>query len=64
MVYRKACANIQAAWDTVSAKWSAEVKSKYFDQIYLSLLSEADGIYQRNDNLETYAEDCINSLHI
>ena len=64
MDYRKACEDIQAAWDAVSAKWSAEVKSKYFNQIYLPLLSEADGMYQRNDNLEDYAESCINSLRV
>lgn len=64
MAYRKAYEDIQAAWDTVSAKWSAEVKSKYFNQIYLPLLSEADGMYQRNDNLEDYAESCINSLRV
>lgn len=64
MAYRKACEDIQAAWDVLSAKWSAEVKSKYFNQIYLQLLSEADGMYQRDDNLEDYAESCVNLLRI
>lgn len=62
MAYHKASEDIQAAWDALTSKWNAEVKSKYFNQIYLSLLSEADGMYQRNENLEDYAESCINSL--
>lgn len=63
MAYRKASEDIQAAWDALTSKWNAEVKSKYFSQIYLPLLSEADGMYQRNENLEDYAESCVNSLH-
>ena len=62
MAYYKASEDIQAAWDALTSKWNAEVKSKYFSQIYLPLLSEADGMYQRNENLEDYAESCVNSL--
>jgi hypothetical protein len=62
MADKKACDEIQNAWDTVSAKWSAEVKSRYFSQIYLPLQDEAEGIYQRNDDLEAYAEECVRSL--
>lgn len=62
MAYYKASEDIQAAWDALTSKWNAEVKSKYFSQIYLPLLSEADGIYQCNENFEDYAERCINSL--
>ena len=58
MAYRKASEDIQAAWEALTPKWNAEVKSKYFNQLYLPLLSEADGIYQRNENLEDYAESC------
>lgn len=63
MVYHKASEDIQAAWDSLTSRWNAEVKSKYFSQIYLTLLSDADGMYQRNENLEDYAESCVNSLH-
>jgi len=62
MAYHKASENIQDAWDALTSKWNAEVKSKYFNQIYLSLLSEADGIYRRNEKLEDYVEGCVNSL--
>ncbi len=48
----------------VSAKWSADVKTQYFNKIYIPLLSEAEGIYQRNDELEDYAENCLNSLRV
>ena len=63
MAYHKASEDIQAAWDALTSKWNAEIKSKYFNQIYLPLLSEADGIYRRNENLEDYAEKCIKYLH-
>lgn len=62
MEYRKASEDIQVAWDTLTTKWSAEIKPKYFNQIYLPLISEANDIYQRNKNLEDYAESCVNSL--
>ena len=62
MAYRKVCEAIQEAWDAVSAKWSADVKSKYFDLILLPLLSEANEMYQRNENLENYAENCTSNL--
>ena len=61
MSYRKACEELQLAWDTVSEHWSAEAKSKYFSQIYSSLMSEANGMYQRNDDLENYAQQCVQS---
>lgn len=64
MAYHKASEDVQAAWDALHFKWNAEVKSKYFNQIYLPLLSEADGMYQRNENLEYYAESCRSSLGI
>ena len=59
-----ACDELQAAWDAVSTRWSAEAKSKYFNLIYLPLLEEADGNYKRNEDLEDYAESCIDYLHI
>lgn len=61
---RKACEEIQSAWGTLSGKWSAEIKSRYYSKIYLRLLEEAESIYQRNDDLEIYAQDCLNSLGI
>lgn len=62
MAYRKVCEAIHEAWDAVSAKWSADAKSKYFDLILLPLLSEANEMYQRNENLEYYVENCISNL--
>lgn len=62
MERRKACVEIQNAWDVVSAKWSADVKSKYFSQVFLPLLTEAEAIYQRNDDLDDYAEACVNAF--
>ena len=64
MTYHKASEDIQTAWDTLTLKWSAEAKSKYFNQLFLPLCSEADGIYTRNENLEDFAENCLYSLHI
>ena len=64
MAYRKACEEIEAAWDTLSARWSAEIKSPYFTQLYLPLLTEAEGMYRRNEDLESYAENCVRSLHV
>ena len=64
MANRKVCEEIQEAWDMVSAKWSADVKTQYFNKLYIPLLSEAEGIYQRNDELEDYAENCLNSLRV
>lgn len=62
MAYHKASEDIQLAWDILTSKWSAEVKSKYFDQILEPLYITAEGIYQRNELLEEYAENCVNSL--
>ena len=62
MALGKACDEIQAAWDEVSSKWTAEVKAKYFAQIYLPLLSEADEVYLQNQKLEDYAGRCLASL--
>lgn len=62
MSYRKACEALRAAWDDVSAKWSAEAKSQYFSKRYLPLLDEAEGMYRRSDDLEDYAEHCLQSL--
>ena len=62
MAYHKASEEIQSAWDALMSKWSAEAKSKYFNLIFLPMLSEADGMYQRNENLENYVENCVNSL--
>lgn len=63
MSYRRVCDEIEAAWDTISEKWIAEAKTNYYSKIYLSLLSEADGMYQRNDDLETYAKQCTASVN-
>ena len=62
MAYHKVSEELQAAWDALSSKWNAEVKSKYFNQIFLPLLLESDQMYQRNENLEEYAKNCVNSL--
>lgn len=62
MAYHKASEDIQAAWDALESKWKAEVKSKYFYQIYQPLIDESDGMYRRNEDLEDYAERCKISL--
>lgn len=64
MAYHKATEDIQTAWDELSNKWNAEVKSKYFTQLYSTLMSETDDMYIRNEKLEDYAESCIRSLDV
>ena len=59
-----ACEKIQEGWNRLSARWSADVKSRYFSQIYLPLLKEAEGMYFRNDALEEYAASCLSALGI
>lgn len=62
MANRIACEQIQDAWTDVSPNWSALVKNSYFQKVLLPLLNEADGIYQRNDNLEDFSRDCISRV--
>lgn len=64
MQYRKACEEIQSAWCALSGKWSAEIKSRYYSKIYLLLLDEAEGIYRRNADIESYVHNCLQSLGI
>ena len=55
---------IKSSWERVSTKWYAQAKSQYLQKILLPLLTEAEALYQRNDELEAYAESCIDSLRI
>ena len=63
MAYQKSHRDMEAAWDAVSKKWFAEIKSKYASRIFLALLSEAAGMYQRNEDLKRYAKQCTSERH-
>ncbi len=62
MEKREASEIIQNAWADVSPKWSASVKAAYFRKLLIPLLNESDGMYQRNDNIEEYAHNCVQAV--
>ena len=53
---------IEDSWQHLSPNWSAEAKSKYYYDIYLPMVSCADEVYFNNASLESYSENCLNSL--
>jgi hypothetical protein len=61
---RKVSNELQSAWDDVSRKWSAEVKSSYYSQIYSPMLEESDAVYRLDEDLERTAQECLASLRV
>ena len=53
---------IEDSWQQLAPNWSAEAKSKYYHDIYLPMVSCADEVYYNNVSLESYSENCLNSL--
>lgn len=47
---------LEDAWGELNPQWTAEAKRKYYNTVFDALLSEAAGIYQRNEALDRYAQ--------
>lgn len=54
------CDELNESWSIVSAKWEAEAKLKYFNNIFSELFDVAESVYRNNVNLQNKASVCLN----
>ena len=52
------------AWETLEASWSADIRSRYRDQIFLPLVQQAEKLRRSNEELEDYADQCLRSVRM
>lgn len=53
---------LEEAWQGLSPNWFADIKSTYYQSVFLPMVGCADNIYYRNCSLESYSDSCLSSL--
>lgn len=59
---KKVCKELTRAWADMSPGWYAAAKERYFNRIFSVLLDTAEDVYRRNEELERYSREILESI--